>query len=150
MIDEYEQNVRQPLSTTVVVVLSIGVAYFVIGYVFGELDDLARSHRGLVAWRLGAYLASALVYAVHIRFEYAKRRNSTATTALHASLAVAFGAFLLAVAAILHALFVSSSAPLSRYLIALVAWPIFTSVPAFVVAFIALTLLGRWIRVAEQ
>ena len=143
-------NIKSGYKTTIVVVLVAGVMYFVIGYGFGELDDLAVSQRSLVAWRLGAWIASAVVYAVHIRFEYAKLRNSIAAAALHAGLGVAFGAFLLAVLATLHALLVSSSAPLSRYLIALVAWPIFTAVPAFVVAFVALTLLGRWIRVAEQ
>lgn len=142
-------SVKSGYKTTIVAVLVAGVMYFVIGYGFGELDDLAVSQRGLFLWRLGAWAASAIVYAAHIRFEYANLRNSIAATALHASLGVAFGAFLLAVLATLHALLISSSAPLSRYLIALVAWPIFTAVPAFVVAFITLKLLGRLIRVTE-
>ena len=134
---------------TILVVLA-GVLYFVIGYVFGELDDLAVSERGLFLWRLGAWAASALVYAGHIWFEYANLRNSPRATVLHVGLGVAFGAFLLALLATLHALLVSSSAPMSRYLVALIAWPIFTVVPACVVAFLAVTLLTRFIRISDR
>ena len=136
--------------TTIIVVLVAGVLYFIIGYGFGELDDLAVSERGLFLWRLGAWAASAIVYATHIWFEYANLRNSPRATVLHVGLAVALGAFLLAITATLHAVFVVSSAPFSRYLIALVAWPIFTAVPASLVAFIAVALLTRAIRISER
>ena len=152
MTDEYGlgQGVRQPPSTTVLVVLSIGVAYFIIGYVFGELDDLGVTARGVFLWRLGAWVLSALTFAVHLWLEYARFRNTPFAIALHAALAVAFGAFLLAVGATLHAVWIASSAPLWRYFIALVAWPIFTAVPAFLVAVIVATGLSRFIKIAER
>ena len=152
MTDEHglAQGVRQPSSTTVLVVLWIGVAYFVIGYVFGELDDLGVTPRGVFLWRLGAWGLSAITFAVHLWLEYARFRNTPFAIALHAALAVAFGAFLLAVAATFHAAWIESSAPLWRYFIALVAWPIFTAVPAFLVAIIVATGLTRFIKIAER
>ena len=136
--------------TTVLVVLFVGVAYFVVGYVFGELDDLGVTPRGVFLWRLGAWVLSAITFAVHLWLEYARFRNTPFAIALHAALAVAFGAFLLAVGATLHAVWIASSAPLWRYFIALVAWPIFTAVPAFLVAVIVATGLTRFIKIAAR
>jgi NADH:ubiquinone oxidoreductase subunit 5 (subunit L)/multisubunit Na+/H+ antiporter MnhA subunit len=136
--------------TTVLVVLFVGVAYFVVGYVFGELDDLGVTPRGVFLWRLGAWVFSAGTFAVHLWLEYARFRNTPFAIALHAALAVAFGAFLLAVAATFHAAWIESSAPLWRYYIALVAWPIFTAVPAFLVAVIVATGLTRFVKIADR
>ena len=84
-------------------------------------------------WRLGAWLASAIVYASQILYEHFRLRNSPARIGLHASVAVALGAFALAVAANIHAL--SASTGNQRLLLlALAIWPIITAVPAFVVA----------------
>jgi len=59
-------------------------------------------------------------------------------TAIHASLAVALGAFGLAVAANLH------PHPASAlYLVALVAWPVLTALPAFLVALAVAAVLAR-------
>jgi len=63
-------------------------------------------------------------------------------TALHASLAVAVGAFALAVAANLHARWVASSNQRSL-VFALAVWPAVTAVPAFVVALAAAAGLRR-------
>ena len=127
--------------TTVLVVLFVGVAYFVVGYVFGELDDLGVTPRGVFLWRLGAWVLSAITFAVHLWLEYARFRNTPFAIALHAALAVA---------ATFHAAWIESSAPLWRYIIALVAWPIFTAVPAFLVAIIVATALTRFIKIAER
>ena len=58
-------------------------------------------------------------------------------------MAVALGAFLLAVAATVHAMMVSSHAPYWRFLVALVVWPIVTALPAFLVALAVAALLAR-------
>ena len=71
--------------------------------------------------------------------------STAVTTALHASLATALGAFGLAVAATIHALGPGAStrtAPLAQYGLALLAWPVVTAGPAFVVALLAATTLG--------
>lgn len=146
MTAEYDlrRGVRRPLSTTVLVILSIGVAYFVIGYVFGELDDLGVTARGVFLWRLGAWVASGFVFAAHLWLESKRFRNPTLSVSLHASLSVAFGAFLLAVLATFHAAWITSTAPFWRYLVALVAWPMFTAVPAFLCALVVAIILNRF------
>jgi len=84
-------------------------------------------------WRLGAWLASAIVYASQILYEHFRLRNSPARIGLHASVPVALGAFAIAVAANIHAL--SASTGNQRLLLlALAIWPIITVAPAFVVA----------------
>ena len=59
-------------------------------------------------------------------------------------MAVALGAFLLAVNATMHAAMVPSHAPYRRYSLALVVWPIVTAVPAFLVALALAALLTRF------
>jgi hypothetical protein len=59
---------------------------------------------------------------------------------LHAAVAVAVGAFGLAVMGMIHAL---PTGPVARWLVALVAWPAFTAVPAFLVALVSGMVLAR-------
>ena len=117
----------------------IGVLYSLVGIVFG----LPSTHVRM--WRLMAWLVSALVYAVHIAYEHFRLRNSPLATALHAALAVGVGAFGLAAAANIHEVWVAPSYRLLLAL-ALVAWPVLTALPAFIVALVAaygLTLARR-------
>jgi hypothetical protein len=109
----------------------IGVLYCVIGIVFAWPSNQVR------VWRLAAWIISAAVYAAHIGYEHFRLGNSRpASTALHTALAVALGAFGLAVAANFHEVWVASSYRRSLAL-ALVAWPALTGVPAFLVALVA-------------
>jgi hypothetical protein len=117
--------------------LLIGVVYFLIGRGFA----LPADHQHL--WRLAAWLASAAVAAAHIGYEHFRLNNSPRATALHAAMAVALGAFLLAVAATVHSMMVPSHAPYWQYLLALVLWPIFTALPAFLVALAVAAVLAR-------
>ncbi len=116
-------------------VILVGVVYFVVGFVFALPSGHVRW------WRLAAWVVSGAVYAAHIGYEHFRLSNSPRTTALHAAMAVAVGAFLLAVAATVHAVMVPSHAPYWRFLLALMLWPIFTAVPAFLVALAGAALL---------
>src|SRR5215468_2693045 len=108
----------------------IGAMYAVIGIAF---PNPATPGRSQVMWRLGAWLASAIVYASQILYEHFRLRNSPARIGLHACVPVALGAFAIAVAANIHAL--STSTGNQRLLLlALAIWPIVTAAPAFVVA----------------
>lgn len=118
-----------------------GVSYFVIGVGLGELANWMAPARGQFAVRLSAWVASAVVFAAHIGYEYFRLRNPSLGIALRVALAAAFGAFLLAAAATVHALRVGSTAPFWLYLLALVLWPLMTAVPAFVVGFLVLRVL---------
>jgi hypothetical protein len=105
----------------------VGLLYLVIGIAFAAL---ARA--GGVAWRLAAWVISGVLFAAHIGYEHARMRSPPRTTALHAALAVALGAFGLAAAATVHA--VATASLRGAFAIALVAWPILTGLPAYLVA----------------
>jgi hypothetical protein len=84
-------------------------------------------------WRLASWLTCAAAFAVHLGYEHFRLCNSPGRIALHASMAVALGAFGLAIAANIHALRAATGN--QRLLaLALVIWPIMTAVPAFLVA----------------
>jgi hypothetical protein len=87
-------------------------------------------------------VACAAGYAAHIGYEHFRLNTSPRVTALHAAMAVALGAFLLAVAANIHDLG-SASGYRPRMLIALVAWPLLTGVPAFLFALAVAAVLAR-------
>jgi len=100
------------------------------------------------AWRLAAWLASGIVYAAHIWHEHYRLRSSPGSGALHVAVAVAIGAFLLAVAGMIHSLSTASGIR-PTWLVALVAWPAFTAAPAFLVALMAGVVLARRQRSAD-
>jgi hypothetical protein len=115
--------------------LLVGVVYLVAGIAFAALAHRAGSHQMRVTWRLAAWVISAAAFAAHIGYEQVRLRSAPPTTALHASLAVALGAFGLAVSANIHAQAASSYQ--YSHALALVAWPVMTALPAFVVAWAA-------------
>jgi hypothetical protein len=120
----------------------VGFVYFAAGIIFAALAGATTSSQMRATWRLAAWATSAFAFAAHIRYEYFRLRNSPPMTALHVSTAVALGAFSLAVAANIHARSAASSHQWSLA-IALVAWPVLTAVPAFVVALAATAVLTR-------
>jgi lysylphosphatidylglycerol synthetase-like protein (DUF2156 family) len=122
--------------------LLVGVVYFLIGWVFALPSDHVH------AWRLAAWLVSGCAYSAHIGYEHFTLRSSPRITALHAALAVAIGAFALAVAGMIHSLSTPSGFR-SLWLLALVLWPAFTAVPAFLGALVAAVLLARLPRTAH-
>jgi F0F1-type ATP synthase membrane subunit c/vacuolar-type H+-ATPase subunit K len=80
-------------------VLIVGIVYLAAGIVFAALAKSAGSNQVRVAWRLAAWVISAVAFAAHIGYERLRLRSSNVTTALHAALAVGLGAFGLAVSA---------------------------------------------------
>jgi uncharacterized protein YndB with AHSA1/START domain len=116
--------------------LLVGVVYLLVGRLFA----LPASH--VRAWRLAAWLVSGGAYAAHIGFEHLRLRNSPRSTALHVAVAVAIGAFALAVAGMVHSLLTAATIR-PAWLLALVIWPAVTAVPAFIVALVGGTLLAR-------
>lgn len=119
----------------------IGFVYFAIGYGSTLFD---QPFSGQVHfWRLAAWVASAVVYFTHLAYEYFHLENSPTTTAIHVGLAVAVGGFLLAAAAATHAALVSEHAPFTRFFVALLAWPLITGGPAFLVTLVIAAGLRR-------
>lgn len=116
----------------------VGLLYVVTGVTFATLAAASTERRSML--RLAAWVISAAAFAAHIWYEHARLRSSPRTTAVRVSLAVALGAFGVAVAANLHA----QAAPNHpRVVLALVLWPVVTALPAFVVALGAAALLAR-------
>jgi uncharacterized protein (DUF486 family) len=119
----------------------LGAVYFAFGVAFAAFASWAASNSMRETWNRLGFLASAVAFAVHIGYEHFRLRNSPLITASHVSIAVALGAFALAVNANVHGYRVGSSH--QRLLaFALVAWPAITAVPAFVVALVAAAGLG--------
>jgi len=117
--------------------------YLVAGVTFAALAARAPTDSVRVAWRMAAWLTGAAAFAGHLVYEQMRLRNSPRTTAWHASLAVAAGAFAYAVAANVHALWATASP--HRFLAsALVVWPVVSAAPAFVIALAVATGLARW------
>jgi hypothetical protein len=129
------ESLRQ---TWVRMVVLLGIWYALVGIVFAA----PASH--VQAWRLAAWVLSAIGFAAHIAYERFRLRNSPAAAALHVAVAVALGAFGLPVGANIHSLFiVSSNQHRQLLLLALLLWPLITVVPAFVVALGANLVLAR-------
>jgi hypothetical protein len=129
---------RQRWLTTVIL---LGVLYLAVGITSATLAGAAASNQMRFFWRLSAFIVSAVVFAAHIAYEHFRLRNTARPTAWHASVAVALGAFALALVANIHDLG-SASGYRPRMLIALVAWPLLTAVPAFFVALVVAAGLG--------
>ena len=119
----------------------VGVLYVAVGIASAALAGAAASSQMRSFWRLSAFVISAVVFAAHIAYEHYRLRNKARPMAWHVSVAVAFGAFGLALLANIHDLG-SASGYRPRMLIALVAWPLLTAVPAFIVALVVAAGLG--------
>ena len=123
-------GVRQRWLSTAIIA---GILYLAVGVAFAALAGAAASQQMRSFWRASAFIISGVVFAAHIAYEHFRLRNTVRPTAGHASVAVALGSFGLALVANIHDLgSVSGYRP--RMLIALVAWPLLTAVPAFIVA----------------
>ena len=117
-------------------VILLGAVYFVFGIAFAAFAGSSGSNSMREIWNRLGFLASAIAFALHIGYEHFRLRNSPLITASHVSMAVALGAFALALNANVHGYRVGSSN--QRLLaFALIAWPAITAVPAFVVALVA-------------
>ena len=115
----------------------LGIGYALVGIVFA----VPATH--VQAWRMGAWVVSAIGYAAHIAYERFRLQNSPGSAALHVASAVALGAFGLAVGANIHSLSAGSTEHRHLLLLSLGIWPVLTALPAFLVAFGTNTVLAR-------
>jgi hypothetical protein len=123
------ESSRQPWFRVVVL---LGIVYAFVGIIFAIPSGPVK------VWRLAAWVVSALAYAAHIAYERFRLRNSACSAALHVALAVALGAFGLAVSANIHSLRLGSANEHRRLLLlALGLWPVITALPAFLFALAA-------------
>lgn len=107
----------------------LGTGYVLVGIVFA----VPATH--VQAWRLAAWVVSAIGYGAHIAYERFRLQNSAGSAALHVAFGVALGAFGLAIRANIHSL--SSGSTNEHRLLLLLSlgiWPVMTALPAFLVA----------------
>lgn len=110
-------------------VVLLGIGYALVGIVF------AAPTTHVQAWRLAAWMVSAMGYAAHIAYERFRLQNSPGSAALHVAFAVALGAFGLAVGANVHSLSTGSANQHRQLLLlSLGIWPVITALPAYLVA----------------
>ena len=116
----------------------LGIGYALVGIVFA----VPATH--VQAWRLAAWVVSAIGFAAHIAYERFGLRNSPRSAALHVAFAVALGAFGLAVGAVIHSLSAGSTNQHRQLLLlSLGIWPVMTALPAFLVALGTSVILAR-------
>ena len=120
-------------------VVLFGAVYLTVGVFFPNPSATDKSQ---FIWRLAAWAICALAFAIHIGLEHFRFRNSLSWIALHAALAVAFGALGLAAAANIHGYTTGTGRPVLLAL-ALVLWPLITGAPAFLAAFVLAAVLAQ-------
>ena len=94
---------ESPRQSWVRTAVFLGIGYALVGIVFA----VPVTH--VQAWRLAAWVVSAIGYAAHIAYERFRLQNSPGSAALHVAFAVALGAFGLAVGANIHSLSAGST-----------------------------------------
>ena len=124
--------------------LLVGVFYFAIGRLFA----LPTFNAPLFRW--AAWVICFVAYCAHIWFEHVRLRNAPRMIALHVSVAVGVGALLLAVAAMVHNIALKGTAVVPGWLISLVAWPLLTGIPAFLVTLVGARVLARRDKPAQH
>jgi len=135
---------EQPRRSWVRAAVLLGVGYGLVGVVFA----VPATH--VQAWRLAAWVVSAIGYAAHIAYERFRLQSSPASAALHIACAVALGAFGLAVGANIHSLAVGSTTQHRQLLLlSLAIWPVMTALPAFLVALAINVVLARALGSAQ-
>jgi len=102
---------------------------------------------GVRPWRLGAWLASAVVAAVHIGYEHYRLGSSPLGSAVHVAAAASLGGFGIALGANLHWLLsTATTRPELPPLLALALFPVVTGIPAFVGGLAIAALLRHFSR----
>src|SRR5216683_8081184 len=114
---------ESPRQSWVRTAVFLGIAYALVGIVFA----VPVTH--VQAWRLAAWVVSAIGYAAHIAYERFRLQNSPGSAALHVASSVALGAFGLAVGANIHSLSLGSTNEHRHHLLllSLGLWPVITA-----------------------
>jgi hypothetical protein len=113
-----------------------GTLYLIIGRVAALPGSNVR------VWRLAAWLVSLAIFCAHIGYEHFKLRAPSPRAASHVAVAVAIGSFGLAVMGMVNSLS-GDRGFRGVWMVALIAWPAITAIPAFIVALIAVATLRR-------
>jgi hypothetical protein len=123
-------------------VLLIALVYAVVGIVTAYLSKSAHTAQLGTMWRMAAWLLSFITFAGHVAHERVRVGNTTVKSALLAAVAVALGAFALAVMGPARSHWGATDFWRAAVL-SVPLWPILTGVPAFLGGLVAGSILGR-------
>ena len=124
------------------IALVVAVAYPLIGVVFALFDSSAGP-APIRFWRVAAWVACAVFFVGHLVFEHRRAGSSPKGAAGRASLAVALGAFVLAIWVLVHSRWVGNTSQSPLAPLALVLFPLVTGAPAFLAGLFLLTFANR-------
>ena len=121
----------------------MGAIYCLIGRVFAlPFADVRLA-------RIAAWLLSLVLFAGHLRYEHFKSPSTPAPTAAHVAVAVGIGTAGLVLGGMMYSLLMTSMVR-PVWFIALFTLPVIVALPAFIVAFLASTLLTRVCGIAAM
>lgn len=130
---------RQPWLRSVILT---GLVYIVIGVVAVGFAGSAASAHSRNAWRFAAWLSSVIAFAIHVAYERFRGDATAVRSARYAAGAVALGAFALAAVGPVRSHWAADNFWRTVGL-SVVLWPLLTGIPAFLVAFVFGSFLGR-------
>lgn len=123
------------------ILLIASAGYVIVGTATAALAALASSPTGVKGWRLAAWLLSLGIFSAHIVGER-RRESRRVSAAASVAVAVALGAFVLAAVGPFRTHF-NDASRLKLAVLSLVAWPLLTGIPAFLVAVLVNFVLDR-------
>ena len=121
----------------------VACAYAAVGAGSAAMANAASTIPVRDAWRLGAFAASAVIFAMHIWFEFYRRNHSARVAARYTSNSVEIAAIALAAIATAHQLSLPPTARAPYFGAALIVWPLLTGIASFFAALILCALLSR-------
>jgi hypothetical protein len=119
-----------------------GALYLAAGTISAALAAAAHPGPAQFLARASAFGISAVILALHVAHERLRLGSATMRAAWHGAIGAALGGLALAIMANVHDLG-SASGYRPRMLVALVAWPFITAVPAFVVALVVAAVVRK-------
>jgi hypothetical protein len=122
-------------------VIIVALCYALVGVATAALAKPASPEMRSV-WRATAWLLSLAAFAGHVAYEQLRLRTGVRTTAIHAAVAVALGAFLLAAAGPVRSHWGMADFWRSSVL-SLALWPLLTGIPAFLAALVGAFVVAR-------
>lgn len=126
-------------------VASLGLIYLGLGVGSAVISNDLETAPLQASIRVGILLVAIAVFYCHLRVELARSAEAIGASALLTASALALGTFLLAVHAVSISWWDSSHVPTSL-LLALIIWPLATSLPAFLAALVLGGVLMRFRR----
>lgn len=111
-------------------IIFYGLVYLTVGIISALVTNPLESGGMQTALRLLALALAIAAFVYHIRLELFQSNNSIPKASLNASIATAFGTFLLAILANIYGI-ITEADNKNQLLLALILWPVVTGLLTF-------------------